>query len=77
MRDDLPTKGAVHNPDARQCTCHPDDNPPIPCARKYALRDCRVADVARRMRFVADAMSQGDEAAGALYELARRLDEIV
>ena len=26
--------------DTRKCTCHPDDNPPIPCARKYALHDC-------------------------------------
>lgn len=23
------------------CTCHPDDNPPRPCARKYALNECR------------------------------------
>ena len=23
------------------CTCHPDDNPPIPCAKKYALSDCK------------------------------------
>lgn len=27
----------------RPCTCHPDDNPPIPCARKYALSECRAA----------------------------------
>jgi hypothetical protein len=27
----------------RPCTCHPDDNPPIPCAHKYALTDCRAA----------------------------------
>ena len=25
----------------RPCTCHPDDNPPVPCARKYALTECR------------------------------------
>lgn len=25
----------------RPCTCHPDDNPPTPCAEKYALGDCR------------------------------------
>jgi hypothetical protein len=29
--------------DARSCTCHPDDNPPRPCPRKYALTECRVA----------------------------------
>ncbi len=27
----------------RPCTCHPDDNPPLPCPRKYALQDCRAA----------------------------------
>lgn len=26
--------------DTRTCTCHPDDNPPKPCARRYALNDC-------------------------------------
>lgn len=26
--------------DAQPCTCHPDDNPPQPCARKYALSEC-------------------------------------
>ncbi|MGE5523422.1 MAG: Lar family restriction alleviation protein [Rhodospirillaceae bacterium] len=29
--------------DARPCTCHPDDNPPAPCPRKYALSECRKA----------------------------------
>ena len=27
----------------RTCTCHPDDNPPVPCPRKFALSDCRRA----------------------------------
>jgi hypothetical protein len=27
----------------RPCTCHPDDNPPVPCAQKYALSECRAA----------------------------------
>jgi hypothetical protein len=27
----------------RACTCHPADNPPSPCARRYALSECRVA----------------------------------
>jgi len=27
---------------AKGCTCHPDDNPPVPCPRKYALTDCRM-----------------------------------
>lgn len=25
------------------CTCHPDDNPPVPCAQRYALSACRAA----------------------------------
>jgi hypothetical protein len=29
--------------DDRPCTCHPDDNPPRPCPKKYALTDCRRA----------------------------------
>ena len=24
----------------RPCTCHPDDNPPYPCAKKYVLEEC-------------------------------------
>lgn len=28
----------------RECTCHPDDNPPWPCPRKYALSECRAAE---------------------------------
>jgi hypothetical protein len=29
--------------DTRTCTCHPDDNPPVPCPRKFALSHCQVA----------------------------------
>ena len=28
----------------RSCTCHPDDKPPQPCNRRYALTECREAD---------------------------------
>ena len=24
----------------RPCTCHPDDSPPTPCAKQYALTEC-------------------------------------
>lgn len=27
----------------RPCTCHPDDNPPVLCARQYSLNECRAA----------------------------------
>lgn len=29
----------------RPCTCHPDDNPPKPCPRQFALTDCRAAAI--------------------------------
>ena len=31
----------------RPCTCHPDDSPPVPCARMYALHECREAAAKR------------------------------
>lgn len=39
----------------RPCTCHPDDKPPVPCAKQYALTDCRRA---------ATAYAKGKEARG-------------
>lgn len=32
--------------DKRTCTCHPDDNPPSPCPRRFALNECRAAELA-------------------------------
>lgn len=32
--------------DTRTCSCHPDDNPPLPCPRKFALTECRQAATA-------------------------------
>lgn len=34
---------------ARACTCHPDDDPPVPCAERYALSHCRAASAARAL----------------------------
>lgn len=31
--------------DTRTCTCHPDDNPPSPCPRRFALSECRAAEL--------------------------------
>ncbi len=36
--------------DPRSCTCHPDDEPPVPCPRKYALTHCRAADLGAKLR---------------------------
>ena len=33
-------------PDDRPCTCHPEDNPPQPCVKRYALADCKAAHAA-------------------------------
>lgn len=33
-------RAAIAKVESRPCTCHPDDNPPVPCAQKYALTDC-------------------------------------
>lgn len=33
---------AVQEKQERPCTCHPGDNPPIPCARKYVLSECKA-----------------------------------
>jgi hypothetical protein len=37
-----------------KCTCHPDDNPPRPCPRQFALTECRIAaltsDVERKTK---------------------------
>ncbi len=33
-------RAALSTPE-RPCTCHPDDNPPVPCAKKYALSECK------------------------------------
>lgn len=27
----------------KYCTCHPDDNPPSPCAKQYAFSECKAA----------------------------------
>lgn len=35
---------------SRQCTCHPDDNPPQPCEHRYAFRGCADAAEERYLR---------------------------
>lgn len=35
---------ALRNKLNRSCTCHPDDNPPVPCAGNYAMSECRNAN---------------------------------
>jgi hypothetical protein len=32
---------------ARPCTCHPGDNPPNPCAKRYALTECKAVAAAK------------------------------
>lgn len=40
--DRFPDEQAEPKREPRPCTCHPDDNPPVPCAQKYALNECRA-----------------------------------
>lgn len=35
-------RAALAAPENRPCTCHPDDNPPQPCAQRYALTECKA-----------------------------------
>lgn len=65
----------IANTDPRKCNCHPDDNPPSPCPRRFALRDCRIADVARRIRYAAD-MVGDDELPSQLHALASELETV-
>lgn len=50
---------AQANNDPRRCTCHPDDDPPRPCAEKYALHECQVAALADAMWQLLDDMQRG------------------
>lgn len=44
--DAIATLRAALGADTRTCTCHPDDSPPKPCQRKYALSECLDAALA-------------------------------
>lgn len=37
----------------KPCTCHPDDNPPVPCPQKFALSECRAAAPAPHQEAIA------------------------
>ncbi len=63
--------------DTRTCTCHPDDNPPSPCPRKFALTHCREAELeklAERNRY--DIIGQALDGLLANGQLADYDDEI-
>ena len=68
--DAVPINDPTHD-----CTCHPDDAPPTPCPKKFALRDCRMADIARRIRYAAD-MVGDDDLPNQLHALARELEGV-
>lgn len=68
---------AKREDDTRACTCHPDDNPPSPCPRKFALGECRAAELeklAERNRY--DIIGQALDWLLANGELADYDDEI-
>jgi len=39
----IPTGSSSGVADQRSCTCHPSDNPPTPCPKRYALAECLAA----------------------------------
>jgi hypothetical protein len=45
MRGTEQQQNAAKEADFRTCTCHPDDSPPTPCPRKFALGECRAAEL--------------------------------
>jgi hypothetical protein len=64
-----PKTAAPQEPaEPRACTCHPDDNPPRPCPRKYALSECRAQSVA-------DAQDAGRDVKRRLREQAAHMRE--
>ena len=64
-------------PVAAPCTCHPDDNPPQPCAQRYALGDCRAAALgAEWMRREADPSAPIDLSQEAVDDMAWTLDHM-
>lgn len=34
---------------SRQCSCHPDDSPPVPCAQRYAASECKRVEGLRKL----------------------------
>lgn len=67
--------------DTRSCTCHPDDNPPSPCPRTFALTECREAELERLAELnrydsvgrVLDCLLQNGELADYDSEIANRI----
>lgn len=56
------TPAPARGTDSRSCTCHPDDNPPVPCQRKYALTECRIAEKDAQIAALREALQQAHEA---------------
>ncbi len=52
--------------DNRSCTCHPDDSPPVPCARRYAINECRQAELTRLRAELARVQQEGERLRGLL-----------
>lgn len=61
--------------DQRACTCHSEEAP-TPCRRRYAARDCKLQDIAERIRYAAD-MIGDDELPHQLYALAKELEATI
>lgn len=68
--------------DNRSCTCHPDDSPPVPCARRYALNECRQAELTRlraelaRVQQECERLREYEQKWNALQEAVRKLSDL-
>lgn len=61
--------------DKRTCTCHPDDNPPFPCPRRYAYNECIKAALAEEVRQYTAMKYMGDCKCGKCQLVPRQLLE--
>ncbi|WP_439684820.1 hypothetical protein MNJPNG_04760 [Cupriavidus oxalaticus] len=52
-------RGGDAESEERPCTCHPSDNPPNPCAKKYALSECRASQSVEPVALTVDYAEAG------------------
>jgi hypothetical protein len=53
-----PPRPGLRESEPLPCTCHPDDNPPVPCAQKYALSQCLLTEPQARATADAELLAE-------------------
>lgn len=73
------TPAEAQGADTRACTCAPEDKPPTPCPKRYALNECRAAEAQGEREALAvqvrHADERGDEAMRRAHEAEAKLEE--